>query len=102
MPKITFNKEQANTVFKEQRILELQALKVGNTVAIRGDLQISLPTWGQKWRCRYDSEQLVQGKYLKRTGTNGIWTGIVKKINGDMAFVGGGWRGICFLEKISD
>ena len=75
-------------------------IQVGDTVAIRGDKMVGYsPTYG-KVVCRYLPEQLVDGKYPMHTGHGGIWTGTVKKIDGDMALVGGGWRGIEFYEKV--
>lgn len=43
-------------------------------------------------------EQLVDGKYVKKFGTNEPWTGKVREISGDMVLVGGGWRGIEMYE----
>lgn len=64
--------------------------KVGDLVAIRGDLRINLDG-----RCAYTPDQLVDGKYLRHTGHGGIWTGTVEKISTDgYALVGGGWRRI--------
>lgn len=66
--------------------------RVGDEVAIRGDLRIN------RGQCVYTPDQLVDGKYLKHTGHGGIWTGEIEKIDGDMALVGGGWRGFETLE----
>lgn len=68
------------------------ALKIGDVVAIRGDVRIN--TNGQ---CAYTPDQLVDGKYLKHNN-GGIWTGVIEKIRNDIAFVGGGWRGVECLE----
>ncbi len=73
-------------------------IKVGDVVAIRGDLRTTDNGYWEngeyhsRKRCVYLPEQLIDGKYLKHTGHGGIWTGVVKKIDGDMALVGGGWR----------
>lgn len=75
-------------------------MKVGDTVAIRGDLQVHYYPWCG-WRCRYSPEQLVLGKYVKHTGHGGIWLGVVEKIAGDMALVGGAWRGVEMYEVIA-
>ena len=50
-------------------------IKTGDVVAIRGD---------------------EDGKhtYLRHAGRGGIWTGVVEKIEGDRALVGGRWRTI--------
>ena len=51
-------------------------LKVGDTVAIRGD-----KCWNyQINKCSYFPEQLVDGKYLKHTGTGKVWTGKIVKL----------------------
>ncbi len=71
-------------------------LKVGDTVAIRGDLRLRMDG-----SCQYTPEQLVDGKYLKHTGHGGIWTGKVSKICGDEALVGGGWRHVSSYEIVS-
>jgi hypothetical protein len=68
-------------------------IQVGDVVMIRGDLDK-----------RYDSSQLVDGKYIPHSQTGKPWTGVVKKINldapnGPEALVGGGWRGIERYEK---
>lgn len=70
-----------------------EAIRAGDVVAIRGDLRLR-----KGGSCQYTPDQLVNGKYLKHTGHGGIWTGIVQAVNGDMAFVGGGWRGVEILE----
>lgn len=77
----------------------MSQIQVGDTVAIRGDKMVSYNPAYRKVVCRYLPEQLVDGKYVMHTGHGGIWMGIVEKISGDMAFVGGGWRGIEFYEK---
>lgn len=64
-------------------------IRVGDIVAIRGDLRKKLGG-----SCQYLPEQLVDGKFLKHTGTGEMWTGRVERIQGDLAKVGGGWRGI--------
>lgn len=66
-------------------------MKIGDTVMIRGDLRTS---------GKYAQEQLVNGKYVKKFGTNEPWTGKVKKVDGDMALVGGGWRGVEMYEVV--
>jgi hypothetical protein len=73
-------------------------LKIGDTVAIRGD-----KCWNyQIDRCRYLPEQLIDGKYIKHTGTGKVWTGKITKIieDGTRACLGGGgsWN-IDLLEK---
>ena len=72
-------------------------LKVGDLVAIRGDLRINLDG-----RCAYTPDQLIGGRYLRHTGHGGIWTGTVNKISKDgqeaRALVGGGWRNLdCYV-----
>lgn len=74
-------------------------LKVGDTVAIRGD-----KCWNyQLNKCKYFPEQLVDGKYLKHTGTGKVWTGKITKILEDgtraAVGVGGGSWAIDLLEK---
>lgn len=64
-------------------------LKIGDKVKIRGDLR---KNYGGK--CIYTVDQLVDGIYVKRAFSDLPWVGVVKAINGDMALVGGGWRGI--------
>ncbi len=71
-------------------------IQIGDIVAIRGDLRVRM----NNRLCCYLPNQLVLGKYLKHTGNGRIWTGIVKKIDGDMALVAGGWRGIERYEVI--
>jgi len=70
-------------------------LKVGDVVAIRGD---------RRRAGKYLPEQLVDGKYVKRHGTDEIWTGRIDAITpgdeGDMVKVGGGWRGCEMYEKV--
>lgn len=79
-------------------------IQVGDTVAIRGDKRRVGITYGTDSKCAYTDDQLVDGKYLKRFGTDDIWTGKVTKICDDefggMALVGGGWRGIEMYEKM--
>ncbi|UVD32804.1 hypothetical protein [Pseudomonas phage PH826] len=72
-------------------------IKVGDIVAIRGDLRKK-----HGGTCQYLPEQLVGGKYLKHAGTGEMWTGRVSKIQGDMAKVGGGWRGIEFYVPVDE
>ena len=62
-------------------------IRVGDVVAIRGDLRIN-----NDGRCAYTADQLVNGKYVRHSGHGGIWTGVVEKIDNDRALVGGGWR----------
>jgi hypothetical protein len=68
----------------------MNKLKIGDLVAIRGDLRVNI-----KGNCAYTPDQLVDGKFLKRHGTDEIWAGRVEKIvheeAGDMVLVGG-WR----------
>jgi len=66
-------------------------MKVGDKVMIRGD---------RRTAGKYAPEQLVDGKYVKRLGTDEPWIGTVEKIDGDMAKVGGGWRGIEMYEVV--
>ena len=66
--------------------MDVVDIKVGDVVAIRGDKRINYD--GQ---CAYTDSQLFDGKYVRHTGHGGIWTGVVKKITGDRALVGGGW-----------
>lgn len=71
-------------------------IQIGDVVAIRGDLRVRM----NDGVCLYMSNQLVLGKYLKHTGHGGIWVGIVEKVDGDMARVAGGWRGIEMYEVV--
>ncbi|WBQ35246.1 hypothetical protein [Pseudomonas phage pPA-3099-2aT.2] len=70
-------------------------IQVGDIVAIRGDIRRRMDG-----SCMYDPSQLVDGKYLKHTGTGNIWTGRVEAIKGDKARVGGGWRGLEYYVPI--
>lgn len=72
-------------------------IKVGDTVAIRGDKRMNYLGRG-KWICAYTPDQLIDGKYLKHTGHGGVWTGKVEVIKDDMARVGITWMGIEMLE----
>lgn len=65
-------------------------MKVGDKVYIRGDRRTAMGT--------YLPEQLVDGKYVKRYGTDEPWVGTVEKIDGDMVKVGGVWRGVEMYE----
>lgn len=62
---------------------------IGDVVAIRGDRR----TAGS-----YTPDQLVDGKYVRHSGHNGIWTGVIDKVLGDMALCAGGWRGVEMYE----
>lgn len=81
-------------------------LKVGDVVAIRGDLRtIDNGYWEtgeyhSRKKCAYTPDQLIDGKYLKHTGHGGMWTGVVKSVNHDRALVGGGWRHHDYYEVI--
>lgn len=66
-------------------------MNIGDRVMIRGDRRTS---------GKYSTEQLVDGKYVKKFGTTEPWTGKVKKIEGDMVLVGGGWRGVEMYEVV--
>lgn len=68
-------------------------MKVGDLVAIRGDKRLNT-----EGKCCYLPEQLVRGKWLKHSGHGGIWLGTVRKIQGDMALVGGGWYKVDNLD----
>jgi hypothetical protein len=70
-------------------------IKVGDVVAIRGDRRIN-----NNGQCAYTPDQLFQGKYVKHAYNGEIWTGVVKKIDGDMALVGGGWRQLDSYEVV--
>lgn len=72
-------------------------LKIGDVVAIRGDLRT-----GFDGGPMYTSEQLIRGKYLKHTTTGAIWLGRVDKVDEKRreALVGGGWRGFEYYEKM--
>ncbi|HYD60871.1 MAG TPA: hypothetical protein VEC35_10975 [Noviherbaspirillum sp.] len=70
-----------------------QDIRVGDVVAIRGDLRRTMDG-----KCQYTADQLVDGKYLKHTRTGEIWTGVVEKRIGDEALVAGGWRHISRYE----
>jgi hypothetical protein len=74
-------------------------LKVGDTVAIRGD-----KCWNyQLNKCKYFPEQLVDGKYIKHTGTGKVWTAKITKFleDGTRAAldIGAGSWAIDLLEK---
>lgn len=84
-------------------------MKVGDVVAVRGDLDTILVRGGGpdqpafQWIPRYFPEQMVDGKYVKNWATGEIWTGVIKKIftdpiDGDFALVDGGWRSCKILE----
>lgn len=77
------------------------SIKIGDTVAIRGDVQ-KVYVGNGKYVAKYSDSQLVEGKYLKHTGTGEKWTGKVERINpdGDMAFIGGAWFGLKVLEVV--
>lgn len=81
--------------------MNISPLKVGDLVAIRGDLRINLDG-----RCAYTPDQLVDGRYLRHTGHGGIWLGIVDAIDGaggeTRALVGGGWRRIDRYEVMPE
>lgn len=64
-------------------------MKVGDTVMIRGD---------RRTAGKYTPDQLVNGKYVKKFGTNEPWTGKVREVSGDMVLVDAGWRGIEMYE----
>lgn len=56
-----------------------EALQVGDRVAIRGDRR-----WNYLFnRCQYAPEQLVDGQYVKKPGTNEIWTGTITGFTAD-------------------
>jgi len=67
--------------------MDTMDLKIGDVVAIRGDLRIN-----NNGQCAYTPDQLVDGKYLRHTGHGGLWTGTIEKINNGYVLVGGGWR----------
>lgn len=48
--------------------------------------------------CQYTPEQLVDGKYVRYTVHGGILTGVVDKVQGDMALVAGCWRRVDAYE----
>ena len=63
-----------------------EPLRVGDTVAIRGD---------RRWNhgrncCAYTPDQLVDGKYLKHAHTGAVWTGKVTKLFEDRVCIGSG------------
>jgi len=74
-------------------------MKPGDVVAIRGDLRRNM-----NGECAYTPDQLVDGKYVRHTGHGGIWTGVVKKVRGDMVLIGGGWwySGLCEVINEGD
>lgn len=72
-------------------------IKVGDRVAIRGDLRRTYYGF-----CVYTPEQLAGGKYILNSVTGEVWIGKVEKIQDDMAFVGGGWRGVDRLVPEGD
>ena len=74
-------------------------IKIGDTVCLRGDLRRSyVSARNPLGQCAYFPEQLVDGKYLRHTGTGEVWTGKVNTIHDDMAKIGGGWWNIRLLE----
>ncbi len=75
-------------------------IKIGDTVALRGDKRMNYIGNG-KYVCAYTDDQLVDGKYVRHTGHGGIWTGVVERIDGDMVKVAGAWRGIGMVEVLS-
>jgi hypothetical protein len=70
-------------------------LKIGDLVAIRGDLRRNY-----KRECVYAPSQLVENKFLKNPTTQALWIGRVEKIDEQRqeARVAGGWRGFEFYE----
>lgn len=68
-------------------------INIGDKVMIRGD---------KRTAGKYAPEQLVDGKYVKRQGTNEPWVGVVKDVNAwnQEALVGGGWRGFEMYEVV--
>ena len=74
-------------------------MKVGDVVYIRGDKRIN-----NDGRCAYTPDQLVDGKYIKRHGSDKAWEGPVTKIDSadGRALVGGGWRPIDHYELVPD
>ena len=50
-------------------------IAVGDIVAIRGDKSIN-----NNGQCSYTPDQLVDGKYVRHSGHNGIWLGKVEKL----------------------
>lgn len=74
---------------EDSQLLSFESLEVGDVVAIRGDLRLDI-----NGRCQYTPDQLVLGQYVKHTGHGGIWTGPVERVEGDLALVAGGWRGL--------
>lgn len=73
-------------------------IKVGDIVAIRGDKRVTYSRQYPEGRCVYDYSQLVDGKYVKHTGTGEIWTGRVDKIRGEAVLIGGGYFGMEICE----
>jgi hypothetical protein len=73
-------------------------LKIGDTVAIRGDKR-----WNyQINKCVYFPDQLVDGKYVKNSFTGKVWTGKITKLiedNTRACLDGGGSWDIDLLEK---
>lgn len=75
---------------------------IGDTVAIRGDRCFSFG------KCTYTPDQLIDGKFLKRPGTEEMWTGTVQEIQDiDVCFLlkvssgkNGGWREAEKYEKV--
>lgn len=66
-------------------------ISIGSKVMIRGD---------KRTAGKYHANQLVDGKYVKRHGSDEPWIGVVKDINkwNNEALVGGGWRGLEMYE----
>jgi hypothetical protein len=76
----------------------MNKLKVGDTVAIRGDKV----WWNYKINNSKDfHEQLVDGKYIKDMETGKVWTGKITKIteDGTRASLSNGSWAINLLEK---
>jgi len=74
-----------------------QNIKVGDVVAIRGDLRRR-----SDGTCQYTPDQLVLEKYVRHAHHKGIWTGVVTKVNNttEEALVEGGWRSLEYYEVI--
>ena len=71
-------------------------MKLGDIVAIRGDKRLQ-----RDGSCMYTPNQLIQGKYVRHTGHDGIWTGPVEKLSSDRVKVGGGWWSTELIEIIT-
>lgn len=70
-------------------------IMVGDVVAIDGTKRLRCDG-----TCQYTAEQMADGLLLN-PNTGRVWTATIQKVEGDMAFVAGGWRGVDSLVVIN-